>query len=432
MNQIIYGNHLELYDAFNNIAPVACILFGFLFCNRLYENSLIGKMVQGRENNSKKHKLLGLGVTFVLYAISIALIFAIDAPLMPVLSKAFLKSYGDNYFAVLFATPVIVFVFSLLVRIPLLVYEDLLAVCSCASLVLFKIACYEAGCCYGIAYSGKFYNDYLDEYQLPIQLIELACAVVMFVILLVLFKKKKINGKLYPLFMLMYSGSRFISEFWRGDFPPVLGKMTGYHILCLIGFVLGAIFMIIAAAFDKKIDAFLERINTKSAERNLKFLSYAKANPNKNKLYDNTVVFIISLVVELGAYMLFVEVLFAKMRNVHTYNAILNAIGIDSVGIFLSIALSAIIGVLINVLANKDDMFYGDSNKRTSIIKYAIITAVTVVACGCIGSAIISAVGLVNVGIDLAVKVATMVIPFIWMYPLNKYFIHTEKKDYLG
>ena len=104
--------------------------------------------------------------------------------------------------------------------------------------------------------------------EFPIQLVELACAVIMFVIILVLKRKKdRTPGLLYPLFISMYCGSRFISEFWRADYPAVLGPLKGYHIQCLVGLIEGLVFILVVLKKGRKITEFFESKNQRFIDR---------------------------------------------------------------------------------------------------------------------------------------------------------------------
>ena len=120
--------------------------------------------------------------------------------------------------------------------------------------------------------------------EFPVQLVEAACAVVMQVILMVLFKKgKQKKGVLYPLFMLMYSGSRFISEFWRDDYQPVWGRLNGYHLQLLLGFVLGAVALIVVLIWGERITAYFEAKNKAFLEKHQKKIKAKKKIVHSNK-----------------------------------------------------------------------------------------------------------------------------------------------------
>ena len=90
-------------------------------------------------------------------------------------------------------------------------------------------------------------------------------------------KKKKRQGLMYPVFMLMYCGSRFCSEFLRDDFPAVIWRLTGYHIQCIIGFVLGLIYLFAVLKYGERITAFFDNKNKAFLDR--KLAEYDKKHP---------------------------------------------------------------------------------------------------------------------------------------------------------
>lgn len=101
---------------------------------------------------------------------------------------------------------------------------DLYAVCIPLFHVFGRIGCFLSGCCYGMESSFGFVvhgNDLIPEIndvrRLPVPLIEAACNLVIFFILLRLFKIGKGNGKVIFYYMLIYPVVRFILEFFRGD-----------------------------------------------------------------------------------------------------------------------------------------------------------------------------------------------------------------------
>ncbi len=86
-----------------------------------------------------------------------------------------------------------------------------------------RVGCFFAGCCYGIPCSfGVVYRQTagltpLGVRLLPIQLIEAACLLVLFVALVLVFLKGKRNGTVTLVYVYSYSLIRFAVEFFRGD-----------------------------------------------------------------------------------------------------------------------------------------------------------------------------------------------------------------------
>ncbi len=94
---------------------------------------------------------------------------------------------------------------------------------------LGRIGCFLAGCCYGIVYNGPlavtFTNALSDANgpsRFPVQLLEAAINLVLFVILLAYIRVSKKRDRWKPLanfglYLILYGIARFFLEFLRGD-----------------------------------------------------------------------------------------------------------------------------------------------------------------------------------------------------------------------
>jgi len=87
-----------------------------------------------------------------------------------------------------------------------------------------RIGCLLAGCCYGREYNGfgsiTFYNTNLAPTGVPlfpIQIVESICNLIIFIIVLLTYKKFKGTYKTIALYSVLYSVVRFSLEFFRGD-----------------------------------------------------------------------------------------------------------------------------------------------------------------------------------------------------------------------
>lgn len=89
------------------------------------------------------------------------------------------------------------------------------------------IGCFLAGCCYGKEYHGFLsvqfpYNELVPELcevpRIPVQLIEAGLNFIVFIILFVLLRKRKLlKGRLMGVYLLYYTVARFFLEMLRGD-----------------------------------------------------------------------------------------------------------------------------------------------------------------------------------------------------------------------
>ncbi len=87
-----------------------------------------------------------------------------------------------------------------------------------------RIGCFFAGCCFGIKSSFGFTvssNPSVPEIngvnRFPVALLEASFNLIIFFIVITVFKRQKLKGKLIYFYMLLYSPARFITEFLRGD-----------------------------------------------------------------------------------------------------------------------------------------------------------------------------------------------------------------------
>ena len=103
-------------------------------------------------------------------------------------------------------------------------YADLFAPAIALFHAFGRVGCFLGGCCYGIECKVGFVYHYAPVPEangvtrLPIQLIESAGDIVIFIILLILGKKKNLpKGTLIITYLILYPIMRFVNEFFRGD-----------------------------------------------------------------------------------------------------------------------------------------------------------------------------------------------------------------------
>ena len=126
-------------------------------------------------------------------------------------------------------------------------------------LVFLKIACYFNGCCWGIPWEYGPYNHHYDHpgNQVPVQAIEAFWAFSIFVFLLI-YRKKAKPGTIYPMYIILYSATRFCSEFFRRE-ENVLWIFKRYHLLCLAGVTIGLVLLFIVKIWGNKIQNLFEK-----------------------------------------------------------------------------------------------------------------------------------------------------------------------------
>ncbi len=258
----LFGTTIDLYQPITNLGMICIYIWVFSHIREFKGISTLSNIPEARRKDKKNGFFIKWFLPLFEITVIITALLAISPIVINVISSVFLGDKSDNFFYAIFSNPIAFILLGSLLMVSPLLLLDYVAPAVSLALIFFKLACVCCGCCYGVP-SERFglMNHYTDRVEFPIQLVEIGCAVIMFVIILLVRRKKdKTPGILYPLFILMYCGSRFISEFWRGDYPNVWGPLKGYHIQCIIGFVEGLILLFVALKWGRRIT---ERFQTK-------------------------------------------------------------------------------------------------------------------------------------------------------------------------
>lgn len=103
-------------------------------------------------------------------------------------------------------------------------FMDIYAICVPLFHAFGRIGCFLGGCCYGVESDFGFIvtdNDLVPGLcgvrRFPISLVECVFNLIVFALLLYLYKKQKCKNKMIFVYMLTYPVGRFIFEFFRGD-----------------------------------------------------------------------------------------------------------------------------------------------------------------------------------------------------------------------
>lgn len=167
---------------------------------------------------------------------------------------------GANYFAVVFLIPFIWSLLALILQANPVKQMDTATFMIPIQLTFFKTACFFNGCCWGIPWEYGLYNHHYHHpgKQVPVQAIEAFFAVAIFVFLL-FYRKKAKTGTIYPMFMILYGGTRFFSEFFTAAYPDIIGPFNMYQILCTISVVVGVVLFFIVRKYSEKISDFFDK-----------------------------------------------------------------------------------------------------------------------------------------------------------------------------
>ena len=112
-----------------------------------------------------------------------------------------------------------------------------------------RVGCFLAGCCYGqcvdtplsVIYTNPIGNAPTGVPVFPIQLVESACNIVVFIILILYTAKNMKKRSVLFLYMILYGIERFILEFFRGDLERGVANGLSTSQWISIAIVLGGI-----------------------------------------------------------------------------------------------------------------------------------------------------------------------------------------------
>jgi len=148
---------------------------------------------------------------------------------------------GLVFYGGMLAVVLTVFIYARVRKQPVGGYLDVLAVCIPLFHAFGRIGCFCAGCCFGVACPigftftsspNVFANDVT---RFPVQLLECACNVIIFLVLLRMFGKRRFEGELLYVYFLAYGSVRFLDEFLRGDsYRGFLGPLSTSQWISLV------------------------------------------------------------------------------------------------------------------------------------------------------------------------------------------------------
>lgn len=232
-------NISSLYEIFNYIAIAVVAIYNLsTFREKRNILSYPSRVVRERVYPKSKNKLVQffekVEIELFIEIIVIAMLqYLTGTFLNPWYGK--LVGTGANYFGLAFFSPIIVVLFCICVRIDPLKQLDLITPSYPLALVFVKIGCIFGECCRGMAWEDLLGKDI--EGNFPSPLLEAFLAFIIYIFLRK-YRKKAETGTLFPIYLILYSGTRFFAEFLRIE-PNVIGNLKTYHIQCIIGVIIG-------------------------------------------------------------------------------------------------------------------------------------------------------------------------------------------------
>ncbi len=180
---------------------------------------------------------------------------------------------GANYFGKMYHISFLLVAFCILFWVDPLKQIDLITPAYPLSLVFTKLGCYFQGCCGGFRWEKGLFNAETGFVEFPLQLVETGLALLIFIFLM-FWRDKAKPGTLFPTYLILYSATRFFSEFLSNK-DDVFWILKKYHILCLIGIALGVIEYLIAIKFGDKVSKYFSE-NTNPVRAAEQLLSAAE------------------------------------------------------------------------------------------------------------------------------------------------------------
>ncbi|HPF98980.1 MAG TPA: prolipoprotein diacylglyceryl transferase [Kiritimatiellia bacterium] len=110
-----------------------------------------------------------------------------------------------------------IILFARLRKLPLLSIADLAVSALPLGHALGRLGCFMNGCCYGLATTCRWAIFNADDYRYPVQLIEAALNIGVYLLLLRIYRRRKTNGMVLATYLMTYPVGRFLLEYLRGD-----------------------------------------------------------------------------------------------------------------------------------------------------------------------------------------------------------------------
>lgn len=121
------------------------------------------------------------------------------------------------------------------------------------ALAVVKISCCFAGCCFGHPVQHGLYNPIFGQELFPTQILEGITALLISVICTFIAKKEAyhVTGRMYPIFLILFGGTRFFLEFLRLNIKMFWG-MSVFSLWALLMVAVGVVWLMLDAGKNKK------------------------------------------------------------------------------------------------------------------------------------------------------------------------------------
>jgi phosphatidylglycerol:prolipoprotein diacylglycerol transferase len=141
-----------------------------------------------------------------------------------------LQHGGLSWFGGLLAGLIVGLVYLKRRNLPVYKILDLVAPFLALAQAIGRIGCFLNGCCFGTIFNF-----------IPTQLYSSLILTLIFLLLRFLQDRPHQEGKIFFLYLLLYSAKRFFIEFWRADNPVIFLSLTLFQLISIVVFTLSAI-----------------------------------------------------------------------------------------------------------------------------------------------------------------------------------------------
>lgn len=122
---------------------------------------------------------------------------------------------------------------------------DMLTIVGAFLFPVARIGCIFSGCCHGYPSEWGLYSNSAGALCFPIQIVEICVALAIALLLLKLSKAKTHQGKIYPYYLVLFGGTRFVLEFWRDNVKLFYG-LSELSLFAAASLVMGIAILIYA------------------------------------------------------------------------------------------------------------------------------------------------------------------------------------------
>lgn len=158
---------------------------------------------------------------------------------------------GMRLYGAIFAEPIYFFIYAKIRKIPLSTMFDYYLIPLIFIIMSVRINCIHVGCCNSIVING---------FEILIREIELVTNALSICIFGYFIIKKKLQGKLYPIYMISYGIIRFGLEFFRAEYTTI-GFMHYGHFWSITSITIGIIVLVIQyIVFKRKESNYVDSL----------------------------------------------------------------------------------------------------------------------------------------------------------------------------